>query len=331
MVLHWGLSEIKSLQVSRTLLSILADLDNAVVCLISTRPLISKSSSPFINLLVTEPRVPITIGIAVTFMFHNFFHFPTKVEVLILLFVFFSIVPADHSYSVVSRDSKVHNSAKKKFLTIFRSGCLAKIRWFVCILKSQWSLCVSFSRTDSQLCIFARIVKFIIMIIHLVSFSLQQWSLNETKSPQVSRTPLSILANFNNFVFSMVSILLPFPFILVPFPCPWRPFQVCQLPLISPSPSCSTTFLVLWQGLSIYLSFCSLSFPLCGLPERQNPRDGKFIIFVLFLLINTWSDLSNRDYGIRLYFKVPENFIRLLLYERFWFYYCCCCEPLMRL
>ena len=40
MVSQWSLSDIKSLQVSRALLSILTDLNNAVVWIVSTRPLI---------------------------------------------------------------------------------------------------------------------------------------------------------------------------------------------------------------------------------------------------------------------------------------------------
>ena len=47
MVSHWSLSNRKFLQVPRTLLSILSDLNNAVVLMISTFPFISKSSSPF--------------------------------------------------------------------------------------------------------------------------------------------------------------------------------------------------------------------------------------------------------------------------------------------
>ena len=74
MVSHWSLSDSKFPQVSRTLLSILADLDNAVIWMVSNRPLISKSFSLCINPLVTVPRAPITIGITVTFMFHNFFN-----------------------------------------------------------------------------------------------------------------------------------------------------------------------------------------------------------------------------------------------------------------
>ena len=74
MVFHWGLKDGKSSLVSRTLLSILADLNNAVVWTISTRLVISKSSTPCTNPLVTVPGAPITIGIIITFMFHSFFH-----------------------------------------------------------------------------------------------------------------------------------------------------------------------------------------------------------------------------------------------------------------
>ena len=56
MVFPWSLSDSNFSQVSRTLFSILADLNNAVVWMVSTRPLISKSSSPSINLLVTVPN-----------------------------------------------------------------------------------------------------------------------------------------------------------------------------------------------------------------------------------------------------------------------------------
>ena len=73
-VFHWTLSDSKSPQVSRTLLNILAVINNAVVWMVSTCPPTSKSSSPFSNPLVTVPNVPITIGIIVTCMFHSFFN-----------------------------------------------------------------------------------------------------------------------------------------------------------------------------------------------------------------------------------------------------------------
>ena len=74
MVFNWSLSDSKSPEVSRTLLSILAVLNNAVVWMVSTRPPTSKSSSPFVNPLVTVPNAPITIGIIVTCMFYSFFN-----------------------------------------------------------------------------------------------------------------------------------------------------------------------------------------------------------------------------------------------------------------
>ena len=70
----WLLSENKSPQVSRILLSILGVLSNAVIWIVSTRPPSSKSSGPFNNTLVIAPKAQITIGTIVTFMLHSFFN-----------------------------------------------------------------------------------------------------------------------------------------------------------------------------------------------------------------------------------------------------------------
>ena len=80
--------------------------------MISIRPPTSKSFSTFNNPLVTVPKVPITIGIIVTFMFHSFFQFSSKVDVFILL-IFFQF------FSVVSRDSKVDNFANSLFFSLW--------------------------------------------------------------------------------------------------------------------------------------------------------------------------------------------------------------------
>ena len=101
MVSHWSLSDTKSPQVSRTLLSILADINNAVVRIVSTRPLISKPSSP----------------VTVLFMFHVYHHFHVleffqlsiKVKVFISLFALFQF------YLLVSRNGEVHNSASSLY------------------------------------------------------------------------------------------------------------------------------------------------------------------------------------------------------------------------
>ena len=98
MVSRWSLSDIKSPQTSRTLLSILADLNNAIPWTVSTHPLISKSSSLCISPLVNVTKGPITIGITDTFIFHSFFfQLPSKVQILIFLFASFQF------YSVVCR------------------------------------------------------------------------------------------------------------------------------------------------------------------------------------------------------------------------------------
>ena len=147
MVFHWSLSDSKSPQVSWTLLSILAVLNNAVIWIVSTRPSTSKSTSPFYNPFVTVLRAPITIGTIITFMFHSFFQFSNKVAVLILLFTFFQF------YSVVSRDGKINNFANSLFcclllLSLFlwpRLGdpcvCQSPIGVYVCHFLEQVQGC----------------------------------------------------------------------------------------------------------------------------------------------------------------------------------------------
>ena len=94
--------------------------------MVSTRPLISMSSSSFNNPWVTVPKAQITFSKIVIFMFHSFF--PSKVEVLILLFIFFQF------YSVVSKINNFANSLSFSII-IIRCGLLADIRWSVCMSK----------------------------------------------------------------------------------------------------------------------------------------------------------------------------------------------------
>ena len=109
-VFHWSLSDSKFPQVSRTLLSILAFLNNAIVWIVSTRPPTSKSSSPFSNHLVTIPNAPITIGIIVTCMFHSFFNSLTRLRYL----SFFS-----HSFSFILWSAGTAKSTILQFLSFF--------------------------------------------------------------------------------------------------------------------------------------------------------------------------------------------------------------------
>ena len=149
MVFFWRLSESKSSQVSRTLLSILAVFNNAVVWMVSTGSPTSKSSRPFNNPIVTVSKTPITIGIIVTFMFQSFFNSLARSRYLSLF---------SHSFSFILWSA---GTAKSTILQIFfflliimRCGLRAEIRWSVCISKSHRSLWVSFSRTGSGLYIY---------------------------------------------------------------------------------------------------------------------------------------------------------------------------------
>ena len=143
MVFHRSLSDSKSPQVSRTLLSILVDLNNSVVSMVSTRSLISTSSnpltSPLTSPLVTVPSGLITIGITVTFMFQNFFSSLARSRYL-SLFRFPSVLlcgQPERQTSQFGRFSFFSFFFLLFLLTITRSGRLTGIRWFLCISKSQ--------------------------------------------------------------------------------------------------------------------------------------------------------------------------------------------------
>ena len=70
--------------VSRTLLSIQADFNNALVWMVSIRPLIFDSSTLLSKLLETIQSAPITIYITVGFMSHNFLCFLERSKYLSL-------------------------------------------------------------------------------------------------------------------------------------------------------------------------------------------------------------------------------------------------------
>ena len=107
MVFHESLSDSKSPQVFRTLLSILA--------------------SPFSNPLVTVPNAPITFGIIVPCMLHSFFHSLASSRYL----SFFSL---SFSFILWSAGTAKSTILQVLFflLIIIKSGLLARIRWSVC-------------------------------------------------------------------------------------------------------------------------------------------------------------------------------------------------------
>ena len=105
------------------------------------------------------------------------------------------------------------------------------------------------------------------------------YSQSDSKSPQVSTTPFSILADLNNAVVWMVSSRSLIS--KSPSPCtnPLGTIPSALIQLISPSLSCSIVFSVLLQDLCNYLS-CFPSVLPGDQPEWQSQRFGKLSFFV---------------------------------------------------
>ena len=87
MAFYWSLSDSESPQVSKTLPSILAVLNNIVVWMVSTRLPTSKSSVPFNNPLVHVLKALITIDAIVIFMFHSFFSIFLQGQGIIIIII----------------------------------------------------------------------------------------------------------------------------------------------------------------------------------------------------------------------------------------------------
>ena len=122
MVSRWSLSDSKSPQVSKTLLTILANRHNLVVWMVSTRPIISKSSNPCTNIFVSVSRVTIIA------MFRYLLS-------LITFFFKFTLWSARTAMSTIWRLILF----LLLLLTIPRYVCLAETRWSVCI-SNHWEV-----------------------------------------------------------------------------------------------------------------------------------------------------------------------------------------------
>ena len=109
-IFPWSLRDSKYPQVSQTLLSILADLYNSIVRMVSFHRFISKSSLPYTNPLVTVPSAPITTGINVTFMIHSFFRSLARSR-------YFS--PLSLSFSFILWSAKMAKSTFRQALFFF--------------------------------------------------------------------------------------------------------------------------------------------------------------------------------------------------------------------
>ena len=150
MVFHWSLSDSKSPQVSMTLLSILTNLNNVTVWKASIRPLISKSSSPFTNWSFSECTKSTNYN-----WYSSHFHVPQFFNSLVRS-RYLSFFTLSFSFTLWSSRTAKSTILQVLFLLliIIRSSCLSKIRWSVCMSRSQRSLSVLFSRTDAGLWIY---------------------------------------------------------------------------------------------------------------------------------------------------------------------------------
>ena len=129
MVFNLSLTFSKSLRLSRTLLSILDNLNISLVWMVLILPLISSSSSLRSKLLGPFQLQLVSPSTSCSIFFYSrarskYFFAQVRQNVKIYKFVFF--------YSFFY------------FLIISRSGRLAEIKWSVCIWKSQKILCLSF-------------------------------------------------------------------------------------------------------------------------------------------------------------------------------------------
>ena len=139
-VFYMSLSDGKTPQVSRTLLSILADLNNAVVWMISARPPIINSSSPFTKPLGIILSTQITISIAATFIFHSLFSSLTRSKYLYLagsFFINYHQVWSSSREEVICLYFKIPENFVHLILqdglwfTLILSGSMIKLKFFV--------------------------------------------------------------------------------------------------------------------------------------------------------------------------------------------------------
>ena len=268
MVFHWSLSESKSPQVSGTLLSIPTDLNNVVLWIVSTRPLISMSFNCCTNPLVIVASAPITISVTVNLMFHSFFRFSSKVQILTSLFAYF-LLPFDHTEPRSQLFDRLFI-----YFTIISSDGLAEIRWPASISKSKRILYGLFSQTD-----------FVLFIYHLLVWSYLSFLRNSRWITLPTQSCLVLYYLCTNLQHSLIWLIVStlFPHNLYLLFC-------CILSLLA---------LSLWRcfvPLAERIQFFSEGFPFLAMSKFSRVRSRLFVAWnihtVVFLPIFVfWSFL----------------------------------------
>ena len=133
------------------------------------------------------------------------------------------------------------------------------------------------------------------------------WILSDSKSPDFSWTLLSILADLNNVVVCMISILHLISSSINFFTSPWRLLPARQI-LFDTMFHSIFTFL----AKSNYLSLSLPSRSIYGPMEQQNRPDDKFFFSGL-----VWS--SSWNFMIPLYLKVPEKIKGFIFWNKLLF------------
>ena len=125
--------------------SILADLNNAIVWMVSSRSSNSNSSSSLIKALVIVPSAPITIGITVTFMFHSFFILRQDISICVFFrFLWFSLCGPSEGKGLCSAGS-FFCKLTLGFVFSLQSGDLF-------VSQNPKEFCVSHSRGQILVC-----------------------------------------------------------------------------------------------------------------------------------------------------------------------------------
>ena len=161
MVFYWSLSDIKSSQVSKILVSILANLNNGVVWMVLL-VLLFPSPLALLPILWWQYRQRQLQLVLLSLLSPTVFFSSLARSTYLYLFLL--------SFSFTLWSAKTTKTSVWRvlffLLTITRSDRLAAITSSVCSSKSQRSLCASFSRTDSGLCIYHLFVWFDLNFLH---------------------------------------------------------------------------------------------------------------------------------------------------------------------
>ena len=142
MVFHWSPSDSKSLQISRTLLKILINLNISVVWRVSILPLISNSYCLFSTYFKTIPITPTIIFLTVTLTFRSFFSSLARSKYLSLITLsfistlWFYGMTSNFYFSFVTRLSGLRDRLSDQFVSkipenFMRLILLKGFFWFV--------------------------------------------------------------------------------------------------------------------------------------------------------------------------------------------------------